>query len=92
VNSHQPWRVDRADDVHLLSGVLPLSTKVERIITRPLGSVSFRSTRKSDVVSDAAADFAHAAAELPAQQRSQSHAFGIADFGGDLVDTGVYFD
>jgi hypothetical protein len=33
-----------------------------------------------------AADFAHAAAELPAQQRSQSHAVRIADFGGDLVD------
>src|SRR6202030_1384566 len=37
----------------------------------------------------AAADFAHAAAELPAQQRSQSHSFGIADRGADLVDAGV---
>src|SRR5450432_1239608 len=37
----------------------------------------------------AAADFAHAAAEPAAQQRPQSHAFGIADLGGDLVDAGV---
>jgi hypothetical protein len=35
--------------------------------------------------SEAAADFAHAAAEPPAQQRAQSHAFSIADFSGDLV-------
>src|ERR1700679_2461845 len=37
----------------------------------------------------AAADFVHAAAELPAQQRPQSCAFCIADFGGDLLDAGV---
>jgi hypothetical protein len=35
------------------------------------------------------ADFAHAAAEPPPQQGSQSHAFRTADFGGDLVDAGV---
>jgi hypothetical protein len=35
------------------------------------------------------ASLAHAAAEPPTQQRSQSHAFGIADFGADLVDAGV---
>jgi hypothetical protein len=39
--------------------------------------------------SQAAVDFVHAAAESPAQQRSQSHAFDIADFGGDLVDAGM---
>ena len=37
----------------------------------------------------ALADFAHTAAEPPAQQSSQSHAFCIAEFGGDLVDAGV---
>jgi nickel/cobalt transporter (NiCoT) family protein len=37
----------------------------------------------------AAADFAHAAAESPTQQRPQSHAFGIADCGANLVDAGV---
>src|SRR6266851_288832 len=42
-----------------------------------------------DPALQAAADFAHAAAEPPAQQRAQSHAFGIADFGGDLIDAGV---
>jgi hypothetical protein len=39
--------------------------------------------------SGAAADFAHAAAEPPAQQRTQRHTFGIADFGGDLIDAGL---
>jgi hypothetical protein len=39
--------------------------------------------------SQAPADFAHAAAEPPAQQRSQSHAFGIADFDADLIDVGL---
>jgi hypothetical protein len=29
--------------------------------------------------SEAVADFAHAAAELPAQQRAQRYTFGIAD-------------
>jgi len=33
----------------------------------------------------AAADFAHTAAEPPTKQCSQSHAFRTADFGGDLV-------
>ena len=37
----------------------------------------------------AAADFAHAAAEPPTQQRSQSHTFRIADFGGDLQPSTV---
>lgn len=37
----------------------------------------------------AAADFAHAAAQPPAQQRSQSYAVRIADIAGDLVDTGA---
>jgi hypothetical protein len=37
----------------------------------------------------AAADVANAAAESPAQQRSQSHDFGIADFGTDLLDAGL---
>ena len=31
----------------------------------------------------------YAAAELPAQQCSQSYAFGIADFGGDLVGLAI---
>ena len=39
--------------------------------------------------SEAAADFAHAAAKPPAQQRAQRHTFSIADLGGDLVDAGV---
>jgi len=37
----------------------------------------------------ALANFAHTAAEPPAQQSSQSHAFWISDFGDDLVDAGV---
>src|SRR5450631_4613031 len=38
---------------------------------------------------EAAADFAHAAAEPSAQQRAQRHTFGITDFGGDLIDAGL---
>jgi hypothetical protein len=59
---------------------------------RPVSDVTTCRLTCCEPLLQAAADFAHAAAELPAQQRSQSHAFGIADFGGDLVDTGVYFD
>jgi AraC family transcriptional regulator len=44
---------------------------------------------QSESALQTAADLVHAAAEPPAQQRSQSHAFGIADLGGDLVDAGV---
>src|ERR1700680_2062674 len=50
------------------------------ILARSIGQHSFHLAALQ-----AAADFANAAAEPPAQQRSQSHAFGIADFGADLV-------
>jgi hypothetical protein len=47
------------------------------------------SRQRRQAALQAAADFAHAAAELPTQQGPQCHALRIPDFGGDLVDTGV---
>ena len=66
----------------------------DNIKKRPLRQCTKRRRRLSDhngvsrhaLIS--AADFAHAAPELPAQQHAERYAFGIADFGGDLIDAG----
>src|SRR5437879_10173349 len=54
-----------------------------------LRSRTSRSNSSRSAALQAAADFAHAAAEPAAQQRSQSHAFRITDLSGDLLDAGV---
>src|SRR5450631_2238175 len=66
-----------------------LSMQIERIASTPSMSAAAAWAEPGEPALEAAADFAHAAAKLPAQQRAQRHTFGITDFGGDLIDAGL---
>ena len=63
--------------------------QTEQIFSTPSMSGGGAWAQPHDPALQAAADFAHAAAESATQQHAQSHTVGIADFGSDLVDTGV---